>query len=132
GGQRQGPLPRRPARPVPGGAGDRGARRLPRRRRLRRPPRARQARREVHAPRGGEGLEGSRGMARRRRGPGLREGRRMIAELGAFALVLALALSAVRAGLSVAGRVRRSAVLAAAGEGAAIGAALCVALAFAA
>ena len=56
----------------------------------------------------------------------------MIAELGAFALALALALSLAQAFLSAAARLRRSPVLAAAGEGAAIAAATCVALAFAA
>jgi cytochrome c-type biogenesis protein CcmF len=56
----------------------------------------------------------------------------MIAEAGAFALILALALSIAQVALSVAGRVRRSAPLAAAGEGAALGAFLAVAVAFAA
>src|SRR5260221_9570612 len=56
----------------------------------------------------------------------------MIAELGQFALVLALCLSIFQAGLSFAGRVRRSAVLAGAGEGAALGASLALAVAFAA
>jgi len=56
----------------------------------------------------------------------------MIAEAGAFALVLALAFSLAQAGLSAAGRIRRSAALAAAGEGAALAAFLGVALAFAA
>ncbi len=56
----------------------------------------------------------------------------MIAELGAFALILALALSVVQAGLSGAGRWRRSAILAGAGEGAALAAFLGVAVAFAA
>ena len=54
----------------------------------------------------------------------------MIAELGAFALILALALSAAQVALSVFGRVRRSAVLQGGGEGAGIGAFLMVALAF--
>jgi len=56
----------------------------------------------------------------------------VIAEIGAFALSLALALSVVQVGLSAAARWRRSVVLAAAGEGAAIGAFLAVATAFAA
>jgi len=56
----------------------------------------------------------------------------MIAELGAFALVLAFALSFAQTGLSTAARLRRSPVLAAAGEGAALAAALAVAAAFAA
>jgi cytochrome c-type biogenesis protein CcmF len=55
----------------------------------------------------------------------------MIAEFGAFALVLALALSAAQLILSVSGRVRGSAALCGAGEGAAGGAFVCVALAFA-
>jgi cytochrome c-type biogenesis protein CcmF len=54
----------------------------------------------------------------------------MLAELGAFALTLALAFSVAQCGLSVAARVRRSATLAAAGEGAAIAAFLGVAVAF--
>ena len=54
----------------------------------------------------------------------------MSAELGAFALALALALSVVQAVLSTAARLRRSPVLAAAGEGAALGAFLGVAVAF--
>ena len=56
----------------------------------------------------------------------------MIAEAGAFALILALALSIAQVVLSAAGRVRRSAPLAGAGEGAALGAFLAVAIAFAA
>jgi cytochrome c biogenesis factor len=56
----------------------------------------------------------------------------MIAELGAFALTLALAFSIAQVGLSVAARLRRSTVLAAAGEGAALAAFAGVALAFAA
>ena len=56
----------------------------------------------------------------------------MFAEIGAFALVLALAFSAAQVGLSAAGRLRRSATLAAAGEGAAVAAFLGVAVAFAA
>ncbi len=54
----------------------------------------------------------------------------MTAELGAFALVLALCLSVVQAGLSAVGRARRSAILAGAGEGAALAAFLGVAVAF--
>jgi cytochrome c-type biogenesis protein CcmF len=56
----------------------------------------------------------------------------MIAEAGAFALTLALALSIAQVVLSVFGRIRRSAPLAGAGEGAALGAFLAVAVAFAA
>ncbi|WP_068876121.1 MULTISPECIES: heme lyase CcmF/NrfE family subunit [unclassified Phenylobacterium] len=56
----------------------------------------------------------------------------MIAEAGAFALILALALSIAQVLLSVAGRLRRSAPLAGAGEGAALAAFLAVAVAFAA
>jgi len=56
----------------------------------------------------------------------------MIAEAGAFALILALALSVAQVALSLAGRLRRSAPLAGAGEGAALGAFLAVAVAFAA
>ncbi len=56
----------------------------------------------------------------------------MISEAGAFALMLALALSVAQVGLSAVGRARRSAVLAGAGEGAALGAFLAVAVAFAA
>ena len=54
----------------------------------------------------------------------------MIAEAGAFALILALALSIAQVGLSVAGRVRRSAPLAGAGEGAALASFAAVAVAF--
>jgi cytochrome c-type biogenesis protein CcmF len=54
----------------------------------------------------------------------------MIAELGSFALMLALALSVAQVALSAFGRVRRSAALQGAGEGAGIGAFLMVALAF--
>ncbi len=54
----------------------------------------------------------------------------MIAEIGAFALILALALSIAQVGLSVAGRMRRSAALAGAGEGAALAAFGAVAVAF--
>lgn len=56
----------------------------------------------------------------------------MLVELGAFALVLALAVSVAQAGLSIAARVRRSVTLAAAGEGAAVAAFFGVAVAFAA
>jgi cytochrome c-type biogenesis protein CcmF len=56
----------------------------------------------------------------------------MIAELGAFALTLALVFSITQTGLSAAARMRRSTVLAAAGEGAALAAFVGVALAFAA
>jgi cytochrome c-type biogenesis protein CcmF len=55
----------------------------------------------------------------------------MFAELGAFALVLALAFSAAQVVLSITARVRRSTTLAAAGEGAAVAAFLGVAAAFA-
>ena len=44
----------------------------------------------------------------------------MIVEFGAFALILALVLSLAQTGLSAAGRVRRSVLLAGAGEGAAL------------
>ena len=56
----------------------------------------------------------------------------MIAELGAFALILALVLSIAQAALSAAGRVRNSAALTGAGEGAAAGAFIGVAAGFAA
>ncbi|WP_293905780.1 heme lyase CcmF/NrfE family subunit [Phenylobacterium sp.] len=56
----------------------------------------------------------------------------MIVEAGAFALILALGLSIVQVALSVAGRLRRSAALAGAGEGAALAAFIAVATAFAA
>jgi len=56
----------------------------------------------------------------------------MIAEAGAFALILALALSIAQVVLSAVGRIRRSAPLAGAGEGAALAAFLGVAVAFAA
>jgi cytochrome c-type biogenesis protein CcmF len=56
----------------------------------------------------------------------------MTAEIGAFALVLALALSLLQVGLSALGRVRRNAALRGAGEGAAAGAFIAVAVAFAA
>ena len=55
----------------------------------------------------------------------------MIVETGAFALILALVLAALQTVLAVAGRLRRSPVLAGAATGAAIGAALAVAVAFA-
>src|ERR1700744_3167905 len=54
----------------------------------------------------------------------------MIAELGAFALVLAWVLSVAQSSLSVAARMRGQAALRGAGEGAAVAAALCIALAF--
>jgi cytochrome c-type biogenesis protein CcmF len=56
----------------------------------------------------------------------------MTAELGSFALVLALVLSLAQAGFSIAGRVHGSRLLVGAGEGAATGAFVGVALAFAA
>jgi cytochrome c-type biogenesis protein CcmF len=56
----------------------------------------------------------------------------MIAELGAFALSLALVLSLVQAGLSAFGGARRVRALAGAGEGAAVGAFVAALLAFAA
>ena len=56
----------------------------------------------------------------------------MIVELGAFALILALALAALQTGMAAAGRLRRSPVLAGAAEGAALACAVAVALAFAA
>jgi cytochrome c-type biogenesis protein CcmF len=56
----------------------------------------------------------------------------MIAEIGAFALVLALTLSLAQAGLCAAARLRRSTVLAGAGEGAALAVFAAVAVAFAA
>ncbi len=56
----------------------------------------------------------------------------MIVEFGAFALILALALSALQTGLAAMGRIRRSPLLAGGAEGAAIAAALATALAFAA
>jgi cytochrome c-type biogenesis protein CcmF len=55
----------------------------------------------------------------------------MIAELGAFALLLAFVMSVAQAGLSAAGRLRRSRLLMGAGEGAAGAAFLGVAVAFA-
>jgi cytochrome c-type biogenesis protein CcmF len=55
----------------------------------------------------------------------------VIVELGAFALILALVLSALQTGMAVAGRLRRSPVLAGAAEGAAIAGAGAVAVAFA-
>ena len=54
----------------------------------------------------------------------------MIAELGSFALMLALALSVAQVGLSTAGRIRRSAALQGGGEGAGIAAFIMTALAF--
>ena len=56
----------------------------------------------------------------------------MIVELGGFALILALALAMLQTGMAVAGRLRRSPVLAGAAEGAALAGAVAVALAFAA
>ncbi|MFZ5719017.1 MAG: heme lyase CcmF/NrfE family subunit [Pseudomonadota bacterium] len=56
----------------------------------------------------------------------------MIVEAGAFALLLALALSVAQVALSTAARIRRSPALAGAGEGAALGAFAAVAVAFAA
>ncbi|HEY4031482.1 MAG TPA: heme lyase CcmF/NrfE family subunit [Caulobacteraceae bacterium] len=56
----------------------------------------------------------------------------MIAELGAFCLMLALALSLAQVGLSATGRARQSPALQGAGEGAGIGAFLMVLIAFAA
>ncbi|WP_339914817.1 heme lyase CcmF/NrfE family subunit [uncultured Brevundimonas sp.] len=54
----------------------------------------------------------------------------MIVEFGAFALILAMTLSALQMGLSAAGRLRRSPVLTGAGQGAALAAAVAVVLAF--
>jgi cytochrome c-type biogenesis protein CcmF len=54
----------------------------------------------------------------------------MIVEFGAFALMLALACAIAQLGLSVVARVRRSTVLAAAGEGAALASFVGVAIAF--
>jgi cytochrome c-type biogenesis protein CcmF len=54
----------------------------------------------------------------------------MTAELGAFCLILALCLSLAQAGLSAVGAARRSEALQGAGEGAAVGAFLGVAIAF--
>jgi cytochrome c-type biogenesis protein CcmF len=56
----------------------------------------------------------------------------MIDELGSFALLLAFALSIAQVAASVLGRVRRDATLRGAGEGAAYGAFLAIAVAFAA
>jgi cytochrome c-type biogenesis protein CcmF len=56
----------------------------------------------------------------------------MIVEAGAFALLLALALSVAQVALSTAARIRRSPAFAGAGEGAALGAFAAVAVAFAA
>jgi cytochrome c-type biogenesis protein CcmF len=63
---------------------------------------------------------------------GRRDSGFVIVEAGAFALILALALAALQTGMAVAGRLRRSPVLAGAAQGAAIAAALAVAVAFAA
>ncbi len=54
----------------------------------------------------------------------------MIVELGAFALILALMLSAVQVAASAGGRIRGEASLRGAGEGASLGAFLCTAFAF--
>jgi cytochrome c-type biogenesis protein CcmF len=56
----------------------------------------------------------------------------VIVEFGAFALVLALALSVLQTGLATAGRARRSPLLAGGADGAAMAAAFAVTLAFAA
>ncbi|WP_091741816.1 heme lyase CcmF/NrfE family subunit [Phenylobacterium immobile] len=56
----------------------------------------------------------------------------MIVEIGSFALILAFLLSLAQVALSVSARMRRSALMAAAGEGAAIAAFAGVAIAFAA
>jgi cytochrome c-type biogenesis protein CcmF len=55
----------------------------------------------------------------------------MIAEFGSFALILGLAFAIAQVGLSATARIRRSSVLAAAGEGAAVASFLGVAVAFA-
>jgi cytochrome c-type biogenesis protein CcmF len=55
----------------------------------------------------------------------------MMAEFGAFALMLGLACAIAQVGLSAAARVRRSSVLAAAGEGAALASFAAVAISFA-
>ncbi len=55
----------------------------------------------------------------------------MIVEFGAFALILALCLAALQTALSIAGRLRRSPVLAGAAQGAALAAAGAVVVAFA-
>ena len=54
----------------------------------------------------------------------------MIAELGSFALALALAMSVLQTVLAALGRIQKSAVLRGAGEGAAVGAFLAIAVAF--
>ncbi|MEQ7156183.1 heme lyase CcmF/NrfE family subunit [Brevundimonas aurifodinae] len=56
----------------------------------------------------------------------------MIVEFGAFALVLALALSVLQTGLATVGRVRRSPLLAGGADGAAMASAFAIVLAFAA
>ena len=56
----------------------------------------------------------------------------MIDELGQFTLVLALVLSLAQVGLSIAGRLRRDAAMAGAGEGAAMAAFVAIGLGFAA
>jgi len=55
----------------------------------------------------------------------------MTVEVGAFALMLALVLSALQFALSAAGRIRRNATLRGAGEGAAGAAFVAMAIAFA-
>ena len=55
----------------------------------------------------------------------------MIAEFGSFALVLGLAFAVAQVALSAFARIRRSSVLAAAGEGAALASFAGVAIAFA-
>ncbi len=54
----------------------------------------------------------------------------MTAEIGAFSLFLAVALSGLQAGLSALGRIRHDATLRGAGEGAAAGAFIAIAIAF--
>ncbi len=56
----------------------------------------------------------------------------MIVEIGAFALILSLILSVLQTGVSILARIRRSPVLAAVGEGAAIGGFAALAVSFAA
>ncbi len=56
----------------------------------------------------------------------------MIVEFGAFALVLALALSVLQTGLATVGRLRRSPLLAGGADGAAVASAFAIVLAFAA
>ena len=71
-------------------------------------------------------------MAGREHGQQLLAGDAVIDEFGSFALLLAFALSLAQAGTSFAARVRRDATLRGAGEGAAFGAFIAVAIAFAA